>query len=100
MDNQVSHPNQPIVLLAAAVCLLLTPLPSAAAQSASNDKPSHQVSAQEWREDLQFLAAQMRLKHKSLFHTMTEAEFTREIAKLDSDIPNLNEDQIFVRLLQ
>ncbi|HWW16204.1 MAG TPA: hypothetical protein VN310_16215 [Candidatus Dormibacteraeota bacterium] len=100
MDNLASHPNPPIALLAAAVCFLLSPFPSAAAQNAANDKPSPPMSAQEWREDLKFMAAQMRLKHKSLFHTMTESEFTQELAKLDSDIPNLNEDQVYVRLLQ
>jgi hypothetical protein len=48
----------------------------AAGQTAANDAPSHQLSAEEWRGDLQFLATQMRLNHKSLFHTMTEVEFT------------------------
>jgi tetratricopeptide (TPR) repeat protein len=100
MDNLASHPSRTFAPLAIAVYLLISPFASAAPQSAAKDKPSPPMSAQEWREDLQFLAAQMRLKHKSLFHTMTEAEFTREVAKLDSDIPNLNDDQIYVRLLQ
>jgi len=58
------------------------------------------ISAEQWRQDLHFLAEQMPLKHKSLFHTMNEAEFHGAVAKLDSDIPVLNEDQVFVRLLQ
>jgi len=57
-------------------------------------------SVKEWREDLHFLAEQMRLKHKSLFHTMTEAQFTGEVEKLDADIPRLNDDQIVVRFAQ
>jgi len=55
---------------------------------------------EQWRQDLRYLTEQMPLKHKSLFHTMSEAEFHAAVAKLDSDIPALNEDQIFVRLLQ
>jgi len=81
-------------------CLLFTVPTLAAAQSAATDKPDRRLSPQDWREDLRFLAAQMRLKHKSLFHSMTEAEFNQAIEKLDADIPQLNEDQIFVRFLQ
>jgi hypothetical protein len=58
------------------------------------------LSAEQWRKDLRYLAEQMPLKHKSLFHTMSEAEFHAAVNKLDSDIPALNEDQIFVRLQQ
>ncbi|HET9406183.1 MAG TPA: hypothetical protein VFO39_03000 [Candidatus Sulfotelmatobacter sp.] len=58
------------------------------------------LSTEQWRNDLRYLAEQMPLKHKSLFHTMHEAEFHEAVAKLDSDIPSLNEDQILVRLLQ
>ena len=60
----------------------------------------HPLSAEQWRQDLHFLAEQMPLKHKSLFHTMNKAEFHVAVTKLDSDMPALNEDQIFVRLVQ
>jgi hypothetical protein len=83
--------------LAIVACLLFTALRLAAGQTAATD---HQLSTQEWREDLHFLGAQMRLKHKSLFHTMTETAFNQAVEKLDADIPQLNEDQIFVRFLQ
>jgi len=78
-------------------CLLFAALTIWTGRAATTDNP---LSAQEWREDLHFLAAQMRLKHKSLFHTMTETEFNQAVEKLDADIPELNEDQIFVRFLQ
>jgi hypothetical protein len=80
-------------------CLVFT-VPTLAAAQTATDKPDHRLSPQDWREDLRFLAAQMRLKHKSLFHTMTEAEFNQAVEKLDADIPQLNDDQIFVRFLQ
>ena len=83
--------------LAIVACLLVTAPRLAAGQTAATD---HQLSAQEWREDLHFLGAQMRLKHNSLFHTMTETAFNQAVEKLDADIPQLNEDQIFVRFLQ
>lgn len=60
----------------------------------------HSLSVEQWREDLHYLAEQMPLKHKSLFHTMTEAEFRAAVAQLDADIPKLNDDEIFVRLAQ
>jgi len=81
-------------------CLLFTVPTLAAGQTAATDKPDRRLSPQDWREDLRFLAQQMRLKHKSLFHSMTEAEFNQAVEKLDADIPQLNEDQIFVRFLQ
>jgi hypothetical protein len=88
-----------IVSITIVACLVFT-VPTLAAGQTATDKPDHRLSPQDWREDLRFLATQMRLKHKSLFHTMTEAEFNQAVEKLDADIPQLNEDQIFVRFLQ
>jgi hypothetical protein len=59
----------------------------------------HLTSA-EWREDLHYLAQQMPLRHKQLFHTMTEAAFKDAVQRLDADIPQLNDDQIYVRFAQ
>ena len=79
--------------------IFLNPLFSHA-QSSPTNRANPQLSIADWREDLHFLAAQMRLKHRSLFHTMTEAQFDNAVASLDSDLPNLNSDQIFVRFAQ
>jgi Peptidase family S41 len=72
------------------------------AQNANSEGTAdqHSLSVAQWREDLRYLAEQMPLKHKSLFHTMTEAEFRAAVARLDADIPKLNGDEIFVRLAQ
>jgi tetratricopeptide (TPR) repeat protein len=85
-----------------AVCLLcLASAGPLAAQTGEVQKSSRPpLSAQEWREDLHYMAAQMRLKHKALFHSMTEAEFNGAVDALDADIPRLNEDEIIVRLAQ
>jgi hypothetical protein len=40
-------------------------------------------SAEHWRQDLRYLAEQMPLKHKSLFHTMSDAEFQRRDPALE-----------------
>lgn len=71
-------------------------------QDPNNGHPTqeHALSSDQWRKDLHYLAEQMRLKHKFLLHTMTESEFNAAVTKLDADIPNLNDDQIFVRLAQ
>ena len=90
----------PFASFALLFCLLgVNPAP-VSAQSPAIEKTQPPLSAQDWRDDLQFLAAQMRLKHKSLFHAMTEAQFNQAVEKLEADIPRLNEDQIFVRLQQ
>src|SRR5260221_5480311 len=88
-----------LVSITIVACLLFT-VPTLAAGQTATDKPDHRLSPQDWREDLRFLAAQMRLKHKSLFHTMTEAEINHAVERLDADNPPLNDDQIFGRFLQ
>ena len=58
------------------------------------------LSAQEWRDDLSYLAQEMPKQHKSLFHTMTQAQFDEAVQSLKTDIPRLNDDEIVVRLAQ
>jgi hypothetical protein len=53
---------------------------------------------EQWRADLRYLAEQMPLRHKELFHTMTPAAFRTAVDRLDADIPRLNDDEITVRL--
>jgi hypothetical protein len=96
----LSHRASSAFVYITIVACVVFSVPTLAAAQVATGKPDHRLSPQDWREDLRFLAAQMRLKHKSLFHTMTEAEFNQAVEKLDADIPQLNDDQIFVRLLQ
>jgi hypothetical protein len=77
---------------------VLAQLPHALAQD--QPAPATHLSSTEWREDLRYLAQQMPLKHKQLFHTMTQATFQEAVQRLDADIPQLNDDQIFVRFAQ
>lgn len=43
--------------------------------SASVALSQETFTPEQWREDLRYMAEQMPLRHKNLFHTMTEAEF-------------------------
>jgi uroporphyrinogen-III synthase len=56
------------------------------------------LTPDQWRADLRYLAEQMPLRHKSLFHTMTPEAFHRAVDQLDADIPHLNDDEIVLRL--
>jgi hypothetical protein len=93
-------PAQLTKRLLAFVVVLSCFLPTAGLSSAQASNTPTPFTAQQWRDDLRFLVAQMREKHKNLFHTMTEAQFNDAVAKLDADIPHLNDDQIYVRFMQ
>lgn len=57
---------------------------------------------EKWREDLQFLAAELPKRHKNAFHTMTREQFANAVKDLDEKIPNLSPNQIgmeFARLV-
>jgi len=79
--------------------LVLAGHPQTPEQTTPEPRPP-QLSVQEWRDDLHFLATRMLSLHKSLFHTMREADFRKAVDKLDAEIPELTPDQIFVRLFE
>src|ERR1035438_5612025 len=85
-------------------CLLLSVLlameGSAVAQIASGTNPIDRLSVKEWLEDLHFTVQEMKAQHRSLFHTMTRTEFDRFVRDFESDLPQMNEDQIIVRFAQ
>ena len=53
-----------------------------------------QREAQQWREDLRYLAEQLPLRHKNLFHSMTKEKFETSVHQLDERIPTLSRQQI------
>jgi hypothetical protein len=59
-----------------------------------------QLSAEQWRQDLQYFARELERRHKNLFHTVSREEFTGAVARLDSAIPSLAAHQIVVRMKQ
>ena len=55
---------------------------------------SQKSSAEMWREDLRYLAAELPKRHKNLFHTMTREQFDAAVRDLDAKIPMLSQNQI------
>lgn len=69
----------------------------------AQDRPSSalivdKTEAENWREDLRYMAEQMPIRHKNLFHTMTRAQFDEAVKKLDERIPTLARHQIIVAM--
>ena len=52
------------------------------------------LTPEQWRQDLQFLAAELPRKHKNLFYELPKAEFERQVRALDAAIPSMTELQI------
>jgi hypothetical protein len=58
------------------------------------------LTAQEWRSDLQYLAAQILKVHPGAFHQLTEQEFRSAVADLDSRVPRLSDTEVEVELIR
>jgi hypothetical protein len=58
------------------------------------------MTAEKWREDLRFMAAEMRARHKNLFHATTRDEFEAAVNKLHERIPTLARHEIVVELMR
>jgi hypothetical protein len=62
-------------------------------------KPENlQVSTQQWREDLQFLARELPKRHASAFHFTPRERFEKAVADLDSRLANADADTAWVGL--
>ena len=85
------HHSAAIFLAALAVAC---PARETAAQNASLDRAA--VAA--WRQDLRYLAAQMPIRHRDLYHTMSRSAFDSAVALLDARIPTLQRHQIILEL--
>jgi hypothetical protein len=58
------------------------------------------LTSEQWRADLRWLEGELPKRHKNLFHSLTEPQFHRMVAQLDSAIPSLQPHQIVVRIKQ
>lgn len=70
----------------------------AATQGPKNEL--NQLSAQQWQQDLQYLAKELPRRHKNAFHTVTREQFEKSVAELNSQIPNLPSHEIVVGLMR
>src|SRR5437773_230510 len=75
-----------------ALAILLT---ACAAQNATTN-----ITPDAWRADLRYLAAELPRRHVNAFHTITREGFADEVAKLDSAIPHLTNDESVVGLMR
>ncbi|MBV8859769.1 MAG: tetratricopeptide repeat protein [Acidobacteria bacterium] len=82
------------------LCLLLCAAPSFAQGVGPGSAAVSQAEAEKWREDLRYMAREMELRHKNLFHTMTREQFETAVRRLDERIPSLARHQIVVELMR
>jgi tetratricopeptide (TPR) repeat protein len=58
------------------------------------------ISAEEWREDLHFVVESIQEIHPKPFLRTTEAAFGARVAELEAAIPDLDDDQIVMQMMQ
>ncbi len=77
--------------MGAALALLL-------ASCGQADAGPRQMTADEWRQDLAWLAEKLPDKHGDAFHQVSRAEFEAAVARLDERIPSLERHQVLAEL--
>jgi hypothetical protein len=58
------------------------------------------LSTQQWREDLQFLARELPKRHGNAFHRISHKQFEAAVADLDRRLDRLDGDEVYVGLNQ
>src|SRR5215831_4055998 len=53
-----------------------------------------------WQEDLQFMAKEMQITHKNLYHSVSAEDFTTQVQKLTGEIPSLTRSEVIVKMGQ
>jgi tetratricopeptide (TPR) repeat protein len=92
-------------LILALVCLVVLLAISGIATAQQETNP-HQpttmgkLTAEQWRDDLRFFAAEMPKAHRNLFHTMSREQFDAAVKKLDERIPALADHEIVVEFMR
>ncbi len=84
------------IVLCMLFCLLGQAL--AAQGIAPKNGDNGKTETEKWREDLRYMAGQMPLFHKDLFHRMTREQFDTAVKKLYDRIPVLARHQIIVEM--
>jgi hypothetical protein len=88
---------------ALALCLALAaPMPARAQTpaAASVPAPPVELTAEQWREDLRFMAAEMERRHANLYHTVSREAFAAAVADLHARIPGLQRNEIIVGMMR
>src|SRR5262245_40492495 len=78
------------------ITLLLT---SEGILRADDDKqPRLNLTAEQWREDLQFFARELPKRHANAFHHTPRERFEAAVAELDGRLEGMNGDEVYVGL--
>lgn len=59
-----------------------------------------QMTAEKWRADLKFMAAEIERVHKNAFHKVSRDEFYSAVNALDAKIPSLENHQVAVEIMR
>lgn len=82
------------------LCLALACPTAARAQSPVVAAAPQSLTAQQWREDLRFMADRMERRHKNLFHTVSRKAFAAAVAELHARIPAMQRHEIIVGFMR
>jgi len=88
------------IKLAALFVLLLGQLNFVFASTQLKNDVQLELTAQQWQEDLQYLAKELPRRHKNAFHTVSREQFEKSVADLNVQIPNLQSHEIIVGLMR
>ena len=58
------------------------------------------MTAEQWREDLRFVANELRSRHPNPYHQVTKGELDSALTTLDARIPSLKRNQIIVEMMR
>jgi hypothetical protein len=62
--------------------------------------PHLNLSTEAWREDVDFFSQELPRRHGNAFHTLSRERFNSEISAIVRDLPGLDGDGVFVRLMR
>ena len=68
--------------------------------SCTRQNATTELSSDEWRDDLRYLARELADRHVNAFHTVSRESFAAEVARLDAAIPSLNSDEVLVGFMR
>lgn len=83
----------------AVLALLAAAAPAPAAAQPAATAPA-QLTAEQWREDLRFMAAELERRHANPWHSVSKERFAAAVAELDAHIPTLERNQIVVGMMR
>lgn len=59
-----------------------------------------EITSEDWRADLQYLARELPNRHVNTFHTTSRETFASEVSRLDAAIPRMSGDEILVAFMR